>query len=64
MGNELKMSVSSMTRTKDKKALYVLFEEDKRMAEFELPELKVVRNSGFTEDEIRQLLDYVDNQRE
>ncbi|MBR1597396.1 MAG: hypothetical protein IJ661_00620 [Lachnospiraceae bacterium] len=64
MNEDLRMSVSSMTRTKDKKALYVLFQDDTRMAEFELPACRVVSNKGFSEDELKQLLDYVDGQRE
>lgn len=64
MSDEIKMSVSSMTRTKDKKALYVLFQDDTRMAEFELPECKVVYNKGFLDEEIGQLLDYVKKEKE
>lgn len=61
MNDELKMSVSPLTRTKDKKALYVLFQDNTRMAEFELPELKVVYNKGFLDEEISQLMDYIKN---
>ncbi len=64
MNDEIKMSVSSMTRTKDKKALYVLFQDTKRMAEIELPDCKVMSNKGFSDEEIAQLLDYVDAQRD
>ncbi|MBE5924895.1 MAG: hypothetical protein E7271_10620 [Lachnospiraceae bacterium] len=62
MSDEIKMSVSSMTRTKDKKALYVQFQDNTRMAEFELPELKLVYNKGFMDEEINQLMDYIKNE--
>ena len=61
---ELKMSVSTMTRTKDSKAVYVMFEDDRRSIEFALPEGKLVRNNGFSDEEIARLKDYVDNERD
>ena len=57
MSSEIKMSVSSLIRTEDKKAIYVMFEDGNKMAEITLPDLNVVRNNGFTEEEIRQLKD-------
>ncbi len=62
MNNEIKMSVSMMTRTKDKKAMYVQFQDNTRMAEFELPELKLLYNKGFSDEEINQLMDYIKNE--
>lgn len=64
MNSEIKMSVSTMTRTKDSKAVYVLFEDGAKSAEFSLPEGKLVRKAGFSEEEIAQLTDYVDNERD
>ena len=64
MSSEIKMSVSSLIRTEDKKAIYVMFEDGNKMAEITLPDLNVVRNNGFTEEEIRQLKDYTDNERD
>ena len=63
MNSEIKMSVSTMTRTKDNKAVYVLFEDGAKSAEFSLPEGKLVRKDGFSDEEIAQLKDYVDNER-
>ncbi len=62
MNDEIKMSVSSMTGTKDKKSLYVMFQDSTRMAEFELPEYKVVYNKGFSNEELNLLKDYAKNQ--
>lgn len=64
MNSEIKMSVSTMTRTKDSKAVYVLFEDGKKNAEFALPEGKLVSNSGFSDEEIAQLKDYVENEQD
>lgn len=61
MNNEISMSVSSMTRKDDKKAIYVMFQDGKKSAEFEVPEIKVLSNDGFTEEEIDQLKEYVAN---
>ena len=62
--SEIKMSVSMMTRTKDSKAVYVLFEDGSRSAEFALPDGKLLSNSGFTDEEITRLKDYLDSERD
>ena len=64
MNSEIKMSVSTMTRSKDSKALYVLFEDGARSAEFALPECRKVSNSGFSDEEIAQLIDYIQNEQD
>lgn len=64
MNNEVKMSVSSMTRNDDKKGVFVLFTDKDRAVEFIVPGCKVISNKGFNEDEIKQLRDYVDNEQD
>ena len=64
MNSEIKMSVSSMTRTKDSKAVYVLFEDNGKSAEIAMPECKIVNNKGFSDEEIAQLTDYVKNEHD
>ena len=64
MNSEIKMSVSTMTRSKDSKAVYVLFEDGAKTAEFALPECRKVSNNGFSDEEISQLLDYVQNEQD
>lgn len=64
MNSEIKMSVSVMTRTKESKAVYVLFEDGKKNAEFALPEGRLVRNNGFSDEETAQLKEYVDNEQD
>ena len=44
MNSEIKMSVSSMTRAGDKKAVYVLFQDGDKSAEYSLPGCGLVRN--------------------
>ena len=58
MSTDITMSVSSMTRNGDNKAVYVFFQDGKNSAEFALPEGRVVKNSGFDEEEIEKLREY------
>ena len=64
MDSEIKMSVSSMTRTGDKKAVYILFQDGDKSAEYSLPGCGLVRNKGFTEEELKSLKEYVDNEQD
>ncbi len=64
MNSEIKMTVSTMTRTKDSKALYVMFSDNDKSAEFALPENRLVNNTGFSDDEIAQLTDYIANEKD
>ncbi|MBO4845095.1 MAG: hypothetical protein J5525_02195 [Lachnospiraceae bacterium] len=64
MSSEIKMSVSSMTRTNDSKAVYILFQDKDRTAEFSLPGGKLLSNNGFECEEIDQLKDYIDNEQD
>ncbi len=64
MNQEIKMSVSSMTRSKDEKAIYVLFQDGEKMLEMTVPAHKMVYNSGFDEEEIRQLIEYATQEQD
>ena len=64
MNNEIKMSVSSLTRTWDKKAVYVLFQDGDKSAEYSLPGCGLVRNKGFSDAELKSLKEYVDNEQD
>ena len=61
MSSEIKMSVSSMTRTKDSKAVYVMFSDNEKTAEFSLPGVNLISNRGFSDEEIDQLKEYMAN---
>ena len=64
MNSEIKMSVSSMTRSEDKKGVYVLFTDGNKSAEFIVPEGKIVSHNGFSENELKQLKEYVQNEQD
>ena len=64
MNKDIKMSVSSMTRKNDKKAVYVFFQDGDKTAEFTLPGCELVKNNGFSEDDIRQMQVYIDNEQD
>lgn len=73
MNNQIQMSVSSMTRNNDKKGVYVYFSDKDKSAEFMIGSekdiksengCKIISNKGFDEEEIKQLMDYVDNERD
>ena len=56
MNSEVKMSVSSMTRTGDKKAVYVMFQDGDKSAEYSLP--------GFNDSELNSLKEYIENEQD
>ena len=64
MNTEINMTVSTMTRHGDDKAIYVLFTDGAKSAEFAVPEDRLVRNEGFSDEEISQLTDYVSNEHD
>lgn len=64
MNKDIKMSVSSMTRNKDKKAVYVFFQDGDETAEFTLHGCELVKNKGFSDDDIKQLKDYINNEQD
>ncbi|MBR4755170.1 MAG: hypothetical protein IK152_07740 [Lachnospiraceae bacterium] len=61
MNREIKMNVSLLSTTGDKRVIYVVFTDGDKSAEFAIPEVTLVRNDGFTEEEIEQLTDYAKN---
>ncbi len=64
MNKEISMNVSLLSTSGDKRVIYVSFTDGKKTAEFSLPEVKLVRNAGFSEEEITQLTDYVSNSQD
>lgn len=56
---ELRMSVSPVCRKNDKNVAYVTFEDGKRSAEGEIPLCNIIRNDGFSEEEVLQLEIYM-----
>lgn len=64
MNDSITMSVSPVTHNGDKDKVFVLFTDHEKSAEFEAVACKVLRNVGFSEDELRSLSDYVKNEKE
>ena len=57
--NSIDMTISSIVPLSGKKAAFVHFTDKDKTAEFIVPECRRVSNTGFTEDELQMLLDYV-----
>lgn len=55
----MKMLISGVSEKDGKKVAYVSFDEGSRSAEAMIPDCKVIKNNGFTEDEVSQLEDYL-----
>lgn len=68
MNTEIKMSVSPVFRKDGAKSIYVLFSDGNKSAELLLPDVgedvKPIKNSGFSEKEIGDLIEYVENSRD
>ncbi|MBR4144262.1 MAG: hypothetical protein IK014_00375 [Lachnospiraceae bacterium] len=64
MNKDIKMSVSSMTRSKEKKAVYVFFQDGEKTAEFTVPGCELLKNNGFSDEDISQLKAYITNEQD
>lgn len=64
MNREIRMSISSMTRTGDKKAIYILFTDGDFSAEFSIPDCKLLSSHGFSEEDLKQLKEYIENEQD
>lgn len=61
MSENVKMSVSSPVMKGNDKIVYVVFEDAGTSAEFEAPGAKLIKNAGFSDDDIKVLKDYILN---
>ena len=59
LSEDIKMSVSGFVGEGEKRHICVLFERDKDMAELHIPSYKVMANRGFTQDELKRMVDYI-----
>lgn len=64
MNESVMMSVSSVTRKDDKKAVYVMFTDGSSQAELAMPQGTLISCRGFSESEIKQLTDYALSQKD
>ena len=60
----MEMSVSPAVSKDGKQKVYCLFQDGGRQAECTLPDYEVVKNDGFSEDEVEQLLDYMKREKQ
>ncbi len=64
MNKEIRMNVSLLSTTGDKRVIYVVFTDGEKSAEFSMPEAALVKNEGFSPEELEQLTDYAKNNRD
>ncbi len=62
MSEDVKMSVSAPVVKDERKIVYVVFEDVAQSAEFEAPAGTLVKNAGFSDEDIAVLSDYVKNE--
>ena len=61
MSENINMSVSAPVMKGDKKLVYVMFSEEGKSAEFEAPGAQLVKNAGFSTEDIEILQDFIKN---
>ena len=61
MSEDVKMSVSAPVVKDERKIVYVVFEDVAQSAEFEAPAGTLVKNSGFSEEDVEVLQEYIKN---
>ena len=62
MSNEMIMSVSPVCVKDEKRFAYVSFADGERSAEGKIPDCKIVSSTGFEDDEIRMLEEYMEQE--
>ncbi len=62
MSNTLDMSVSQIFRKNGEKYAFVSFTDGKRKAEGKIPDCKIISTSGFSEEEVKRLEEYMDRE--
>ncbi|MCR5655582.1 MAG: hypothetical protein K6G07_08110 [Lachnospiraceae bacterium] len=58
-GDSLKLSVSPIVQKDGKRLAYVTFEDADRSAEGAIPDCKILKNRGFTNEEASMLENYM-----
>ena len=62
MNDELNMSVSPICVKDGNRYAFVSFTDGTRSAEGKIPDCKIISNKGFSEEEVRQLEEYMQNE--
>lgn len=59
MNTELNMSVSPICAKDGEKYAFVSFADGERFADGKIPDCKITLNKGFSQDEVKQLEEYM-----
>lgn len=59
MNTELNMSVSPICAKDGEKYAFVSFTDGERFADGKIPDCKIMLNKGFSQDEVKQLEEYM-----
>ncbi len=60
---EISMIISGIINQEDKRFVRVAFSRERDMAEFTIPDTKLEKNEGFSEEEIAKLIVYLDGNK-
>lgn len=55
----MKMTVSGISEKNNEKFAYVEFEDGKLFAQGTIPDCKITKNQGFSDEEVKMLEDYM-----
>ena len=64
MNTEMKINVSPVTRSGDRRVAYVLFSEGDSGAEFIIPGGELLNSKGFDEKELAEMKEYLDSEQD
>ncbi|MCR4739735.1 MAG: hypothetical protein K5886_05685 [Lachnospiraceae bacterium] len=64
MQDDISLSFSGFLGEKGSRYIAVSFTDGKRTAEGSIPECKITKNTGFSDEEIRSLEEYLKNNKE
>lgn len=59
LASTITMSVTSIVGKGEDRRAYVLFQDKEKMAEFAVPGGKMMMNSGFSDEEIEKIVNYL-----
>lgn len=64
MNSEMKINVSPVTRSGDRRVAYVLFSDGDSGAEFIIPGGKLLNSKGFDEKELAEMKEYLEHEQD
>ena len=64
MNSNIKINISPVTRSGDRRVAYVLFSDGDSSAEFIIPGGELLNNKGFDEKELAEMKEYLDSEQD